>query len=243
MFFAIVNLFIKIMHKIFIVIVCLVILFARTSNAQVEPDTRRFVNLNNLPTEASSVSGFVPSGWIIEKQIKGDINFDSKPDVILGLVENDKTPDDERYRALLIIVQKEDGKLMRLAVADRLLADFHSGGMKCCSDCENVSIKLSKKGVLTVYQCLGGADLITYTHRFRYNVNLKRMELIGIDSENGSPAYQMTVSSINYLTHRKIITRIDDKHPKGVTKRGTVSANKKFFIEDIDNEVFQEDGI
>lgn len=231
------------MYKLLKYSVCFLILFAGISNAQSESDTRRFINLKNLPSEATSVIDFVPSGWVIEKQIKGDINFDSKSDVILELVENEKTSDDERYRALLIIVQTGIGKFQRLAVADRLLADFHSGGMKCGTDGENVEIKLSKKGVLAVYQCLGGADLITYTHRFRYNINLKRVELIGADSEDGSPAYQMTVSSINYLTHKKITTRSDDKHPNGVTKRETISAGKKFFIEEIDNENFQENGI
>lgn len=231
------------MCKSSISIICFFILLVGTLNAQSEPDTRRFINLNNLPMETTSVTNFVPSGWIIEKQIKGDINFDSKPDVVLELVENEETSDDERYRALIIIVQTGNGKFQRLTVADRLLADFHSGGMKCGTDGENVEINLSKKGVLTVYQCLGGADLITYTHRFRYNINLKRMELIGADSEDGSPAYQMTVSSINYLTRKKITTRTDDKHPNGITKRETISAEKKLFIEEIDNENFQENGI
>ena len=230
------------MYKNLLSLLFVLLVSVTICDAQNDGQIRR-VDPKKIPVDAAKLQDFVPAGWMIEKQIKGNINFDSEPDAVLQLVESDDTADEERYRALIILIQIGKGKWRRVGVSDRLLAEFNSGGMKCGTEGDNIKIKLSGKGILSVDQCLGGANLITYTHRFRYEINSKRMRLIGADSENGSPASQLTTTGINYLTGIKISTLFDDRHPKGITKRLKIPTNKILYLEELDNEKFQENGI
>lgn len=217
-------------------VVLTVTLLSVTLSVRTGEDDRRFIDLKKVPLVGLSTRDFVPEDWLIEREIMGDINGDHMRDIVLALVERDRTADKERYRALVVVAGSRDGKLHRIAVADRLLADLHSGGMKCGSGGENVSVTLTDKGVLIVSQCLGGADLISFKHRFKYDLRLKRIVLIGADSESGSPPYQLTVTSTNYLSGVRITKRFDQRHPKGITKRTNISTRRKYLIDEMDYE-------
>src|SRR5262245_50311118 len=89
-------------------------------------DDRRLIDKNRIPAEAETIAAFVPRGWKIEEQVAGDLNGDSAPDYLLKLVEDKPAKDEEgvateRQRALVIVLQKQGGKLSRAAVADKLL--------------------------------------------------------------------------------------------------------------------------
>ena len=74
-----------------------------------------------IPLEADTPEKFVPKGWKIEEQLQGDLNRDSLADYALKLIEDkrEKESDDmptERQRALVVVLQKEGGRLARAAV-------------------------------------------------------------------------------------------------------------------------------
>jgi hypothetical protein len=207
-----------------------ILLSAIRSEAQ---EQRRLINSAKMPVNASSINSFVPDSWRIEKQVNGDLNGDSVSDVVLQLLEKDEANKEELFRALIVLLKRADGKYLRITVARSLLAEYSSGGMKCGSQGQNIEVKIDK-GVFDVDQCLGGASLITFKHRFRYDKSLNRVVLIGLDSENGSGGLE--VKSVNYLTGLSITkTAISDNPVRWKTKREKVST-KQLFIEDIDSD-------
>jgi len=206
------------------------VLFANEGMAE---NSRRFIDISNTPLESPSLNNFVPQGWIIEKKVEGDLNGDTKPDVILQLIEDlpakSQEKRDQRYRAMIVLFGAEGGKFRRAEVADRLLP---------CSDCGGTyanpavtpNIKISR-GVIVIEAELGGGsrETCSYVQRFRYDTELKHFVLIGYDANWLSDNH---AESTNYLTGTKLIKRYryDERRGKDVlfsTKKETVSKEKK----------------
>ena len=92
--------------------------FAALGAAQ---ETETTINKSLIPLQANALSKFVPPGWEIEKKLTADLNADSLPDFALELIENKPEKDQsgdptERARALVIVLQNQDGKLARAGV-------------------------------------------------------------------------------------------------------------------------------
>ena len=97
-----------------VVILCS-IAFVALGSAQ---ETETTINKSLIPLQANELSKFVPPGWKIEEKLTGDLNGDSLLDFALKLIENKPEKDQsgdprERSRALLIVLQSQDGKLAR----------------------------------------------------------------------------------------------------------------------------------
>jgi hypothetical protein len=226
---------------VLIALVLAVMMFAGTSRAQEE--ARRFIDLKQVAVEGSSVQDFVPRGWKIEGQTDGDLNGDSKPDTALKLIEDlpEETADGAlniRYRALLVLLRMENGKLHRAAAADRLLQCTGCGGMLGNPGGGDITIE---KGVLIISQLSGSRESTDLTQRFRYDPALKRFVLIGEDIVNSDRLTGESENlSSNYLTGVKIIkkTRYDQKNDREVvvsSRTQRIPARKRF-IEDVDYE-------
>src|SRR5205807_8037582 len=104
-----------------LIVICSVA-FAALGSAQ-ESET---INKSLIPIQANDLNKFVPRGWKIEKKLTADLNGDSSPDFALKLIENKPEKDQggdptERSRALVIVLQNQDGKLTRAGLADKLL--------------------------------------------------------------------------------------------------------------------------
>jgi len=207
-------------------------------------ETRRFMNPSNVPMEGASPTDFVPGGWRIEKQIEGDLNGDSKPDVVLELIESlaptrGDAPN-ERYRALFILMRTETGKLSRIAVADRLLRCSTCFGMLAGPEGGEPDIKILR-GVIIINHLWGSRESVESTLRFRYDSQLKRVVLIGEDIKTRDRLLGTTISeSSNYLTGVKITEgKCYDERRKQVVnippKRESIPMIKKF-LEEIDYE-------
>ena len=215
-------------------------LSATTSRAQEEQ--RRFIDLKQVPVEGNSVQDFVPRGWKIEGRTDGDLNADSKPDTALKLIEDlpEETADGAlniRYRALLVLLKTEDGKLLRAGAGTRLLQCTGCGGMLGTGG-GDIAIE---KGVLVVYQLSGSRESTDVTQRFRYDPRLKRFVLIGQDTVNTDRLTgESTNESANYLTGVKIIkkTRLDKsgEHEIPVSSTTKKIPPTRRFLEDIDYE-------
>jgi hypothetical protein len=212
-----------------------------TSSAQ---DERRFIDLSQVPVEDASPTDFVPRGWVIEKQVSGDLNEDSRPDVVLELIE-DLPPlaggePHDRYRAMLVLMG--EGKLHRVAAADRLLRCSTCFGALAGPNGGEPDIKIAR-GVIIVNHLWGSRESVDSTQRFRYDPQLRRFVLIGEDIENRDRDNGTgTHESSNYLTGVKIVEkyRYDERLDHDVqvsTSRQRVPKIRRF-LEDIDYEKY-----
>ena len=132
------------------------------------------INKSLVPAAADALQKFVPPGWKIEEQIKGDLNADSVADYALKLVEDKPDKDasgdpTERYRAVVIVLQEAGGKLTRAAVAGRLLQCTRCGGA-FYGVVETPATLEIKNGIIEVNQDHGSRNLTnTYGYpRRRY---------------------------------------------------------------------------
>src|SRR5262249_50371340 len=120
-------------------------------------DQIKRINAAKLPVESASANDFVPKGWIIEEEVTGDLNSDSIPDVAVKLVE-EKSPDfdegnpQERQRALLILFKLPNGRLQRVAIADKVLQCTRCGGAFFRGDKTPAHIQNSKGVVITKHE-------------------------------------------------------------------------------------------
>jgi hypothetical protein len=203
---------------------------------------RTLINKSRIPAEADSIEKFVPAGWKIEGQVTGDLNGDSVPDHVVKLVEDKPAKDSDdvatkRQRALLIVLQKQGGKLLRAAVADRLLQCTHCGGAFYGVSESPANVRI-EKGVIVVDQDHGSRNLTNTYYRFRYDAATRQFILIGFDYADADRATaQVTSESTNYVTGVRITTR--SKGSRDVKSRTTIPV-KKTSIEQVDSEKFEE---
>ncbi|MEP7342432.1 MAG: hypothetical protein ABI977_32190 [Acidobacteriota bacterium] len=200
------------------------------------------IDAAKLPRMAAAVREFVPSGWMIEAQVEGDLNKDSVPDLAITMVEQmpanaDKDNLPERQRALLILFKTTDGKLSRAALADKVLLCTRCGGAfyGVVETPANVQIA---GGVIIVRQEYGSREVTQETLRFRYDPEAGRFAFIGADVKSNDRATGETVTeSTNLLTGVKLTARakINEKTGKqtpAASKSQRVSRSRKF-IEDV----------
>ncbi len=202
-------------------------------------ETESPINRSLIPIQANALNKFVPPGWKIEKKLTADLNGDSLPDFALELVENKPEKDQsgdptERSRALVIVLQNQDGKLARAGVADKLLQCTRCGGAFYGVVEAPASVKI-EKGVIIVEQDHGSRNLTNTTYRFRYDAETQRFILIGFDFADADRLTGKDVSeSTNYLTGVRRVTR-------GKATTSSTIPRKKVFIEDVEYEKFEED--
>jgi hypothetical protein len=167
-----------------------------------------------LIQRAQTSAGFVPQGWRIEAEVKGDLNSDKLPDVAFVLHE---TRSDNIWDAsaeygpkkfdtnprILVVAFSRPGGGYNIAVENHTLiprmtepsADDYFG-------IGNGKLEI-KRGALQVLLSWdygrGSHGNVTYTFQFRK----MQFELVGYDSVNvtrGSGEIEM--ASMNYLTHK-----------------------------------------
>jgi hypothetical protein len=183
------------------------------------------INPNLIPTQGKVAQDFVPKGWKIQDKVEGDINSDSKPDTVLTLIEAGSK--DERARALVILLKQPNGKLQRLAVANKLLLCSSCGGTLSGPDGPSAIIEI-KKGVITLSQLSGSREAREMVHRFWIDKSSKRVVLIGkdireFDRGNGDS----NLTSNNYLTGQRIVEK-SQKEKVISTKKSTIAKTKQF---------------
>jgi len=224
-----------VIFRIGVIVLCS-IAFAALGSAQ---ETETTINKSLIPIQANALSKFVPPGWKIEQKLTSDLNGDSLPDFALKLTENKSEKDQsgdptERSRALVIVLQTQDGKLTRAGVADRLLQCTRCGGAFYGVVESPANVKIDK-GVIIVEQDHGSRDLTNTTYRFRYDRETQRFILIGFDFADTDRLTGKDVSeSTNYLTGVRRVTR-------GKATTSSSIPREKIFIEDVDYEKFEED--
>jgi len=197
------------------------------------------IDASKLPVESATAGDFVPKGWEIEEVVNGDLNGDSIPDVVIKLVE-EKPPDFDksnppiRQRALLILFKLPDGRLRRVAFADKVL----QYQCQCRGSCERQDIEIAKD-VIIIGQCDGGTIMTDETYRFKFDSRTNRFALIGMDYDVVNMRDEREYhESTNFLTGIKITTAGRYNEKKGTlapaSKKRERIVTKKRFIEDVE---------
>ena len=206
-------------------------------------DERAVIDKSLVPATADELQKFVPRGWKIEEQIKGDLNGDSVADFALKLIEDKPDKDasgdpTERYRAVVIVLQEAGGKLTRAAVAGKLLQCTRCGGA-FYGFVETPATLEIKNGIIEVNQDHGSRNLTNTYYKFRYDAATRQFVLIGFDYADADRLTANVMSeSTNYLTGVRVTTR--GKGNRDIKTR-TVIPRKKISIEDVDYEKFESD--
>lgn len=235
-------LMVKALRSSLVVLAALFIFSTAPANlfAQDEPTS---IDISKVPATAANASGFVPEGWKIEEQVKGDVNGDGREDVLLKLVQDlPKTdpdgPGPDRARALIVVVKTSEGGWRNAAVADKLLQCTACGGAfyGVMDAPANVTIE---KGVIVVSQDHGSREVTETTFRFRYDEQPEKFILIGFDYATRDRATgSVWTESTNYLTGKRITTT--GKGKKNTTKTTQV-AKTRSSIEEVDSDKFESD--
>lgn len=203
-----------------------------TPSASRAQDAPAIFDRESLPATAAKVTDFVPKGWKIEEQIKGDVTADGVADVLLKLIEDKPKKEDEfvdRSRVLVVLAGDGEGKFRNAAVADKLLQCTGCGG--AFYGVVDAPAKVSiEKGVIVVNQDHGSRWVSDITFKFRFDEQPNMFILIGFDYSTRDRAEASVVSeSINYLTGKRIATNSKGK------KTTTTVAKKRLSIEEVDS--------
>lgn len=195
--------------------------------------------IEQIPLEGRTTQDFVPKGWNVWSEAKGDLNGDGLEDAALTLslssedIEKMKAKggDDFEWPPYIVVVlfAKREGGYKRFAVNGRLYPSVTGDGP--------LDLKIVK-GVLITNQNYRDGWAVDATFRFRYDAALRKLMLIGFDLENYSRTsiYEGRKASENYLTG----DRIDYAKSNGprkqssaytVTKRSRIARVRKTFEE------------
>lgn len=174
------------------------------------------VRYPTLPASGATVDAFVPNGWRIEQQPRGDLNKDGREDVVLvlrmqdraNIVENDGLgPDEFDTNPRMLAVLFADTVGYRLAVEDHALIprpdnpvmdDYLGGG-------DAVQVRRGGFSVsLHAWASAGSWSTSNTTFTFRHQDGCFR--LIGYDHGGLHRGSGETNSvSINYSTHKAVL--------------------------------------
>lgn len=86
------------------------------------------IDKSKVAATGAKVSDFVPAGWKIESEARGDVNGDGRADDVLTVEEEKAAEGKQRGRALIVLTAQADGNWKNAAVADRLLQCADCGG-------------------------------------------------------------------------------------------------------------------
>ena len=211
---------------------------AAPSFAQNLEETRTGIDEAAVADSGKSVDDFVPEGWKIEEDVKGDLNQDGVIDHALKLVEDQPVKEGEfsdLSRALVLIFGGKDG-LRKAAVAGKILQCTGCGGAFYGAMPAPATVSIAK-GVLTVMNDHGSRWVTEVTYKFRFDEQPNMFILIGFDYVSRDRAEgSVTTESTNYLTGKRITTT--GKGKKTTTKNSVV-AKDRLSIESVDTEEWE----
>ena len=190
------------------------------------------VTFPELVSQGADATAFVPQGWLLEGEIKGDLNADGADDLVLVLHDNDpanllktewapETPVDTNPRMLAVAFADAKGG-HRLALANSVIIPriIYTNQSDPLSESCGVSIDRGSLAVAIYYfYSSGGSNTGNISFRFRHEN--KNFRLIGYDRTNvNRMSGEIETVSANFL-NRKVIVKtglISEDTGKTVTK-------------------------
>lgn len=167
-----------------------------------------------IPGKGPDVKAFVPAGFLIMEQAKGDLNKDGIPDVVLVLknkAEDRKNMDTEEIHRLLVIIFGVQGGGYTLSASSKEAT--------LCKTCGGVygdpfaSVKIVR-GTIVIDHYGGSRERWGYTHRWRFQEG--GWFLIGLTSrteDTGNGASEVT--DTNFVTGDRTVEK---NPPSGKTR-------------------------
>lgn len=179
-----------------------------------------------IPAHAQTRAGFVPDGWIVEKESQGDLNGDGVPDWMLVLHMNDPknvvensgfgvSELDTNPRMLVVAFADKAASRYSAALVDHNLIPRHTNPVMD-DPLEDVTIV---KGTLQVslVSFMSAGSWYTSQTRFTFRYQYGCFKLIGYDrTETKRNTGETSAVSVNFLT-RKVKTtegNIEDDREK-----------------------------
>lgn len=207
------------MKKIFLFIIFLSFLLISCENSkkeesQIEKEDTIKIKKEKIVAKISDkiiknkVSDFIPEGFKLLEEIKGDINKDGIDDCIIlikeinkkNIVQHEFRGELDRNRRGIIVLLNENGAYKQfLKNTSCFSSEYEEGGVYYAPE---LSLEI-KKGNLYVHYAHGRYGYWFYTFRLKKS----DFDLIGYDSSNDMSGTVLSYTSINFLTKKKLIKR------------------------------------
>ncbi len=171
----------------------------------------------SLPNEANSASALVPEGWMLERELRGDLNKDTVPDLLLVLRMTDPAnvvvdeggsgaPQvDTNPRMLAVAFATADGRSFSTVLANHTLIPRHSDARMDDPLGDVEVINGTVRVGLGIWMSSGGWTTANRKFTFRHQEGC--FKLIGYDeTEVQRNAGTMSTISVNYLTSKAKIS-------------------------------------
>lgn len=191
------------------------------------------VTYPDLAETGDDAASFVPTGWVLEKEIRGDLNKDGADDLVMVLHDTDAAnlikpdlnmdvPLDTNPRMISVaFADKAGGYRLELANSSIIPRIQYTNESDPLSEAGGVSIDRGSLVVALYYfSSSGGSDTGNVTFRFRYEKNDFR--LIGYDRYNlNRMSGEIEDVSANFLNRKVIIKTgtMESDTEKSTTKR------------------------
>lgn len=207
-----------------IILMCSTVLVFLAFSAQAQTFTKPEKAIEIMMLEGKAIEAFIPKGWEIYSEAKGDLNGDGLADaaISIGLTEDMKEmldTSENNYESppyiVAVLFAKRGGGFRRFAVNGKLFPKYGDAPP---------SLTIAK-GVLITNQNFRDGWAVDATYRFRYNADASKLMLIGFDLEHYSRGniYEGNKVSENYLTG----TRIEYAKSSNNRKSSVYSETKK----------------
>lgn len=209
-----------------------------------------------LPKEGATADAFVPKGWKLERQQRGDLNKDGQDDLLLllrmddakNILKNDglgQNPFDTNPRVLAVAFGSGAGKPFTLVLEDHaLIARTEDPVMEDpVGDEGAVAIERGTlKVTLSLFSSAGSWSAGNSTFRFRHG--LRGFELIGYDRVSTQRnTGEVEEISINYLTGKVRISTGTIEDDKLKDKWRKIPKKKLLLLEAIGDGLAFDPGI
>lgn len=198
----------------------------------------------DLKSKSATLEGFIPSGWQVLAQDKGDLNKDSFDDIVFVLESNTsyKVLDDWRERAT-----DYNPRILGIALWDNATNAYKLNVQSndfIITIAENTSMDEPfagleiKKGTIHFnfyyWFSMGSWYVTNQTFVFRYQNN--QFELIGFQSNSfHRSSHGSSNVSINYSTRKGNSYYSESEEEKGETKWGTFKMDKLLTFDTVGN--------
>lgn len=212
------------------------------------------VHYPTLPKTGKAIGDFLPKGWKIVAQAKGDINNDAIDDYVVIIQEDNprnlvKNPEQSTEvmntnpRVFAAFLGEKNGGYMLGLENHSFIPRFSNPLLSDFIESDALSIARGTFKVWFVIESINSSEV--GNKKFTFRLKDQRVELIGFDSSYINRAAQQTsTTSVNFLTKKiKLVCASASSGKAGKTKWGKISGVQAWSIDTIEDALsFDQSG-